>query len=696
MGVCNCNSSNAARPAICILLSFLFLCCLLAAAPQANALSFNLTSIGSPSRNVNIRCYRDAYISDQGIQLASNEISTDPTQRAGRATYLEPLHLWDKASGNLADFSTYFAFVIDSGGSSYYADGLAFFLAPTVDIPNNITPGGAMGLPIHPVTIQALSSFLAVEFDTSNNTWDRVVGSKPHVGIDINSLTSNVTQEWFSNVTGGATNEAWITYNSSSKNLSVVFSTSPVNNTRVERALHFLVDLRDHLPEWVAVGFSASTGSCFETNHVKSWSFSSSLIVPDKSKNKGSVVLGLSIGLPALVLVFALAVFVFWKKTRAKDEFDVELSMDSDFQAGTGPKKFSYNELSRATGKFAEEQKLGEGGFGDVYKGFLRELNCYVAVKRIAKRSKHGIKQYASEVKIISRLRHRNLVQLVGWCHEKKQLLLVYEFMENGSLDSHLFKQKALLTWAIRYKIAQGLASALLYLHEEWEQCVVHRDVKSSNVMLDSNLNAKLGDFGLARLVDHDKGSQTTILAGTMGYIAPECVLTGNASKESDVHSFGIVALEIACGRKPIDHKVPEDQMRLVEWVWNLYGTGQLLEAVDPKMDTDFDQQEIERLMIVGLWCAHPDRNLRPSIKQAIQVLSFEAPLPALPTTMPVATYFSSAPRVVNTTTSTSPGSFTFGAYVSESSSQGQSSSYNDDSSKVTSSSSTASPSASL
>ncbi|XAR53003.1 Non-specific serine/threonine protein kinase [Bertholletia excelsa] len=316
--------------------------------------------------------------------------------------------------------------------------------------------------------------------------------------------------------------------------------------------------------------------------------------------------------------------------------------MDSEFEMGSGPRKFSYNQLSRSTRNFAEEYKLGEGGFGGVYQGFSRELNSYVAVKRISKGSKQGIKEYASEVKIISRLRHRNLVQLIGWCHEKKELLLVYEFMENGSLDTHLFKEKkTLLNWVTRYKIAQGLASALLYIHEEWEQCVVHRDIKSSNVMLDSNFNAKLGDFGLARLVDHEKGSQTTVLAGTMGYMAPECVITGKASKESDVFSFGVVALEIACGRKPIDIKMEESKIRMVEWVWQLYGRRKLLEAVDPRLCEQFKEQEMEHLMVVGLWCAHPDHTLRPSIRQAIQVLNFEAPLPNLPVTMPVPTYLS-------------------------------------------------------
>ncbi|KAL7199654.1 hypothetical protein ACSBR2_021864 [Camellia fascicularis] len=232
--------------------------------------------------------------------------------------------------------------------------------------------------------------------------------------------------------------------------------------------------------------------------------------------------------------------------------------MDDEFEKGMGSKKFPYHELAHATKNFTDDEKLGEGGFGGVYRGFLRDWNSYVAIKRVLRESRQGIKEYASEVKIISRLRHRNLVQLLGWCHEKGELLLVYEFMPNGSLDSLLFKEENVLSWSVRYQIAQGLASALLYLHEAWEQCVMHRDVKSSNVMLDSSFNARLGDFGLARLVDHGKVPQTTDLARTMGYMAPECVTTGKASRESDVYSFGIVALEIACGRKPIDPNAKE------------------------------------------------------------------------------------------------------------------------------------------
>ncbi|KAJ0800993.1 putative protein kinase RLK-Pelle-L-LEC family [Helianthus annuus] len=470
---------------------------------------------------------------------------------------------------------------------------------------------------------------------------------------------------------GGGGGQAWIMYDSVSKNLSVSF-TAFRNNTVVRQdGLVYTVDPRRELPEFVIFGFTAATGASFQKNNVKSWTFDSSDLQiddntarppdpgldlvspgpdlvnpgpdpvnpgPDLMKEKNRK-LGLIVGISVTIGFLSMFAFLLWRKKKKAREHEAEESsfdvkMDNEFEMGTGPKRFYYHELAKSTGDFAEKEKLGEGGFGGVYKGFLKDSSTYIAVKRVSKSSKQGMKEYASEVRIISRLRHRNLVQLIGWCHQKGELLLVYEYMENGSLDLHLYKGKSLLTWGTRYKIVHGLASALLYLHEEWEQCVLHRDIKSSNVMLDSNFNAKLGDFGLAKLVDHEKGSQTTMLAGTLGYMAPECVVTGRASKESDVFSFGVVALEIACGRKPIEYKAQEKKIRLLEWVWELYGTGTLLEAIDPSLGSNFREEEIKRLMIVGLWCVHPDSECRPSMRQAINVLNFEASLPLLPTTM--------------------------------------------------------------
>ncbi|KAG5254016.1 L-type lectin-domain containing receptor kinase [Salix suchowensis] len=619
--------------------------------PSAGGLSFNFTgfSPGDP----NITYDGNASASGGAIQLTTNRKDADMNSSSGRATYHIPMQLWDKASGNLTDFTTHFSFSINSQKASTYGDGLAFFLGPE-ELPPLRFLGEGLGLlrsnqPLNTTDNQ----FVAVEFDIFQNDFDP---PREHVGIDINSMKSVNYITWKCNITGGKTTEARISYNSSTHNLSVSF-TGYINNTTEMQFLSHIVSLRDILPERVRFGFSAATGASYAIHTLRSWDFSSSLEIDgnaaasppnngtrrNRKKNRTGLAVGLGVGGGAIVVGAAMFVFMFMCRHGEDEEGDhvLEEYMDDEFERGTGPKKFSYQELARATNNFKDEEKLGEGGFGGVYKGFLKEIDSFVAVKRVSRGSKQGIKEYAAEVKIISRLRHRNLVQLIGWCHERKELLLVYEFMPHGSLDSHLFKETSLLPWEVRYRIAQGLTSGLLYLHEEWEQCVVHRDIKSSNIMLDSEFNAKLGDFGLARLVDHGKGSQTTVLAGTIGYMAPECGLTGKASRESDVYSFGVVALEIACGRRPINAQASnEDQVSMVHWVWELYGEGKLIEAVDPRLCGEFNKTQMERLLMVGLSCAHPDEHLRPSIRQSLHVLNFDVPLPILPSKMPVPSYF--------------------------------------------------------
>ncbi|KAF2917894.1 hypothetical protein DAI22_08g018000 [Oryza sativa Japonica Group] len=344
--------------------------------------------------------------------------------------------------------------------------------------------------------------------------------------------------------------------------------------------------------------------------------------------NVSTVVAGATVGATLLVvLLFTTATIIVRRrriKKRREAEDEENASTDSDngepiteIEVGTGPRRLPYYELVEATKNFAAEEKLGQGGFGSVYRGYLREQGLVVAIKRFAKDSSKQGKEYKSEIKVISRLRHRNLVQLVGWCHGRNELLLVYELVPNRSLDVHLHGNGTFLTWPMRIKIVLGLGSALLYLHQEWEQCVVHRDIKPSNVMLDESFNAKLDDFGLARLIDHTIGIKTmTAMSGTLGYLDPECVITGRASAESDVYSFGIVLLEV------------------------LYGKGDVLMAADERLNGDYDSAEMERVITLGLWCAHPDPSVRPSIRDAMTILqSSGGQLPVLPAKMPVPTY---------------------------------------------------------
>ncbi|KAK3432938.1 hypothetical protein EUGRSUZ_D00454 [Eucalyptus grandis] len=540
------------------------------------------------------------------------------------------MRLWDKATGNVADFTTHFTFVINSSHSTDFAEGLTFFLVPE----GSRIPAKSKG---------ALLGLEAVEFDTRYSG-----GFAPncsHVGIDLNDIISKTSTcvDWFNDkiMNGGQIN-ATIAYNSSTWNLTVLVIDADASSTnRNSSTIYYIVNMTEYLPEWVNFGFSASTGSYVEKHTIEAWEFSSNVHVAGK---KSKLWLWFVLGSGSFLLFILVGAFIWFRHRSKSTRTDMSgeedhLAIDEEFNQVSGPKKFTYKELVASTGNFAVKRLLGEGGFGRVYEGYLTSMNVNVAIKKINQGSRQGIKEFATEVMTISRLRHRNLVQLIGWCHEKKELLLIYEFMSNGSLDSHLFKERSFLPWEKRYKIVQGIASALLYLHEEWEQCVIHRDIKSSNIMLDSDFNAKIGDFGLARLVDHTKGLQTTVLAGTMGYMAPECVYTGKASKESDVYSFGVVLLEITCGREVIKPRAEEGQVKLVDWVWELYGTERLLDAADPKLGINFDGRQLECLMVVGLWCAHPNYTARPSIREASNVLNFNTSAPVLPSKLPVPTY---------------------------------------------------------
>jgi serine/threonine protein kinase len=244
-----------------------------------------------------------------------------------------------------------------------------------------------------------------------------------------------------------------------------------------------------------------------------------------------------------------------------------------------------------------------------------------------------GEVDFLAELTIINRLRHKHLVRLLGWCNKNGKLLLVYEYMPNGSLDKHLFQaeNESALSWTLRYKIISGVASALHYLHNEYDQKVVHRDLKASNIMLDSNFNARLGDFGLARAIDNEKTSYAEAegVLGTVGYIAPECFHTGKATQHSDVYAFGAVLLEMVSGQRP-GARIGGFHV-LVDWVWSLYREGNLLRAVDERLGSDYVAEEAERILLLGLACSQPMANERPKTQAIVQILSGLLAVPEVP-----------------------------------------------------------------
>ncbi|CAA6658035.1 unnamed protein product [Spirodela intermedia] len=287
------------------------------------------------------------------------------------------------------------------------------------------------------------------------------------------------------------------------------------------------------------------------------------------------------------------------------------------------PHTFSYAELRDATGDFNAENKLGEGGFGPVYKGKLPDGRT-VAVKQLSVTSHQGKRQFLAEISIISAVQHRNLVKLLGCCFEKEKRLLVYEYLENNSLDRALFAGGGLqLDWAVRYEICVGMARGLAYLHEESRLRIVHRDVKPSNVLLDGHLNPKISDFGLAKLYDEKMTHITTRIAGTIGYLAPEYAMTGHLTEKVDVFAFGVVVLEILSGRPNAVLDEHGNRVYLLEWVWNLRESESesVLDMMDPSLSW-YNEEEAARLVAVALLCTQAPPVLRPAMSRVVAMLA--------------------------------------------------------------------------
>ncbi|KAK3422524.1 hypothetical protein EUGRSUZ_G02972 [Eucalyptus grandis] len=608
--------------------------------PFVSSLSFNIGSFDTNGGDILLEGV--AGIMSGSVVLT--EGFPAPSFEVGHMRYAKPLALRDSATGKHADFSTRFSFTIDTMNYPLHGDGIGFFLAPVgFSIPPN-SAGGYLGL-FNATTYNGPQyQIVVIEFDTSYIATIPSDIQNEHIAIDIKSALPCKNASWdFASHSSKATN-VMVTYNSTSKNLSVFwsFDDKPVSPYNKDSSISCPVDLAEILPESVTIGFSASTGQFSERHSIKSWEFnSSSDVVPhqsmDPSKNGVESEMskkGVSkmyrivtfITFPML-LVISAGSCLFMIKMRKKFEFQSLTHTDKEIVAL--PLKFSYQELLVTTNDFANDRRLGQGGSSQVYRGFLNRLDRQVAVKRIFAESRHSEKLFTNEVKILSRMIHRNLVQFIGWCQEEGEFLLVYEYMPNGSLDNHLFGTRKSLPWDVRYKIALGLALALNYLHEDLEQCVLHRDVKAANILLDTNFNTKLGDFGVAKLVDPQFRTRTTDVVGTYGYLAPEYLSEGKVTKESDMFSFGVVALEIACGRRT--YQEGEFHIPLHKWVWQLYLAGNILEAADETFGSSFDRKEMECLMMVGLWCVHPDPKMRPKAGYVIRFLQLEVPVPEFP-----------------------------------------------------------------
>uniref|UniRef100_A0A0E0JI30 non-specific serine/threonine protein kinase n=1 Tax=Oryza punctata TaxID=4537 RepID=A0A0E0JI30_ORYPU len=284
---------------------------------------------------------------------------------------------------------------------------------------------------------------------------------------------------------------------------------------------------------------------------------------------------------------------------------------------------FKFSKIKDATDNFSRENKLGEGGFGPVYKGRLT-TNQDIAVKRLAPNSAQGFKEFKNEIKLIACLQHRNLVRLLGCCIKSKERILVYEYMPNGSLDDLIFGEEVKPNWHVRRNIIEGIAEGLIYIHDYAHECIVHRDLKPSNILLDHEMNPKISDFGIARIcLSSVTESNTTTAIGTFGYIAPEYCSQNVYSTKSDVFSFGILVLEIMSGKRAVgSYKLSGRSYELRRYAWQLWKEERCDELVDPSLGEDYQEMDIIRCIQVALLCVQDSADDRPTMHDVTTMLS--------------------------------------------------------------------------
>ncbi|KAL7136417.1 hypothetical protein ABFS83_10G029200 [Erythranthe nasuta] len=605
---------------------------------QASSQTDEFTYSGFSDPKTNITLNGVALIDNNGILRLTNETS----RQLGHAFYASPIQFKNSTTGAVSSFSTCFVISIHPEYPRLGGHGLAFTVAPTKELKSAL-PSQYLGLLNSSNGGNSSNHIFAVEFDTVQDFEFGDINDN-HVGIDINSLKSNVSAAaaYFSgddgsvkndlNLKGGKPIVAWVEYDSATNLVNVTLSLSSTK-PRIP-VLSLQVDLSPIFQENMFIGFSASTGLLASSHYILGWSFKmngetksldlgSLPSVPGIKKKHTRLITTISITAICFILgSILLAVFVI-KKIKNREVIE-------SWELEIVPHRYKYQELKRATKSFKDSELLGFGGFGRVYRGTLgRNPETQVAVKRISHESNQGVREFVSEISTIGRLRHRNLVQLHGWCRRGADLLLVYDFMPNGSLDKFLFEEtQPTLNWEQRFKIIKGVASGLLYLHEGYEQIVIHRDVKASNVLLDGEMNGRLGDFGLAKLYDHGSNPGTTRVVGTLGYLAPELPRTGRATTGSDVFAFGALLLEVACGRRPIESKAGPDDLVLVDYVWNKWKEGSVLDCVDGRMKGDFDENEVLMVLKLGLMCSSNEQKGRPSMRQIVSYLDGEIEMP--------------------------------------------------------------------
>uniref|UniRef100_A0ACD5T984 Uncharacterized protein n=1 Tax=Avena sativa TaxID=4498 RepID=A0ACD5T984_AVESA len=358
--------------------------------------------------------------------------------------------------------------------------------------------------------------------------------------------------------------------------------------------------------------------------------------------NNSTVKIALAVSIPvAVVLLLTAALYLCKRRNKKPLHKHVQISGsesgDGEDMRSSESLLYNLSTLRAATDNFSEENKLGEGGFGPVYKGTLQDGQV-IAVKRLSKTSQQGNVEMKNEVVLVAKLQHKNLVRLLGCCIQEQEMLLVYEYLSNKSLDKILFDpvRRQELTWGHRFRIIQGIGRGLLYLHEDSRLTIIHRDLKASNILLDDDMNPKISDFGLAKLFSLDASvGNTSNIAGTYGYMAPEYALHGIFSAKSDVYSYGVLVLEIIVGRRNTFSQYPgADHEDLLTTVWRHWSRGSVSGLLDGCSADGLQPSEVLRCIHVELLCVQEDAHLRPGMAAVVVMLnsrSVTLPVPTPP-----------------------------------------------------------------